>query len=507
MKNRTVWIVVLSVLLLTQIPYVLAARSTASGAVFGGFLLNPIDGNSYLAKMVQGWSGSWQFHLPYTADPGAGSYLFLFYLLLGHLACWLGLPLLIVFHAARGLASIAMVWMLAQFWRALLPDARQQRFAFFLSVFGSGLGWFAYPLLARFTPDFWVAEAYPLLSAYANPHFPLAIAILLWILVQAVRGKIRERWWALVLASLCLGLLLPFTVVIAFAVLALFALWNRLEGEPLDWLGPLLIGLGGCLPVLYELLETRINPQLAAWNTQNATPAPGILDFMIGFLPALIAAAFGLKVWIRHPARGIRLLLAWALVGLALTYLPVSLQRRFMVGWMIPISGLAAVGIGALSARHPRASRALTLAISIAAVLTPLMVILSALPAIQKQDPAVYLYPGELPALAWIQTHTPSDALILASPQTGLLIPAYTGRRVVYGHPFETVQADANKQWLESFFSGELSPAEIQTRIAGDRAGYLIFGPSEAKLGPTPALPGMHKVYDSAGFLIYALSD
>jgi hypothetical protein len=505
MKNRTVWIVVLSVLLLTQIPYALAAQSSASGAVFGGFLLNPIDGNSYLAKMYQGWSGFWQFKLPYSADPGAGSYLFLFYIFLGHVAYWLGLPLLTVFHAARGLATIAMVWMLSQFWRCLLPDPTEQRFAFLLSVFGSGLGWLAYPILARFTPDFWVAEAYPVLSAYANPHFPLAIAIMLWILVQGVRRKVRERWWAIALASLALGLLLPFTVVIAFAVLALLALWDRLEGEPLDWLGPLLIGLGGCLPVLYELLETRINPQLAAWNAQNATPAPAVLDFAIGFLPALIAAGFGVKSWTRHPTRGVRLVLAWALIGLALTYLPVSLQRRFMVGWMIPISGMAAIGLVALRREHPRASRPVTLAVAVAAVLSPLMVILSAVHAVQTQDPSVYLYPGEPAALAWIAANTPPDALILAAPQSGLLIPAYSGRRVVYGHPFETVQADENKRWIEALYSGSGATVQIQQRIAEIRAGYLLYGPREAKLGPPPVLPGMEKAYGADGFLIYSL--
>ena len=53
--------------------------------VFGGFLLNPLDGNSYLAKMQQGASGSWRFTLPFTPEPGEGAYLFLFYLALGHL--------------------------------------------------------------------------------------------------------------------------------------------------------------------------------------------------------------------------------------------------------------------------------------------------------------------------------------------------------------------------------------------------------------------------------------
>ena len=69
----------LCVLLLVTIPYFLAARSAGTDYEFSGFLLNPLDGNSYLSKMFQGWEGNWRFKLPYTADPGEGAYLFLFY--------------------------------------------------------------------------------------------------------------------------------------------------------------------------------------------------------------------------------------------------------------------------------------------------------------------------------------------------------------------------------------------------------------------------------------------
>ena len=41
--------------------------------------------------------------------------------------------------------------------------------------------------------------------------------------------------------------------------------------------------------------------------------------------------------------------------------------------------------------------------------------------------------------------------LILSSPEMGLFIPAQTGRRVLYGHPFETVNADAEKDLVLVF--------------------------------------------------------
>ncbi len=505
MKNRGVLIVALSVLLLTQIPYWIAARATGSGAVFGGFLLNPIDGNSYLAKMYEGWSGTWQFRLPYTAEPGAGSYLFLFYIFLGHVARWLGLSLLTVFHFTRGIASVALVWMLASFWKAVIPTAAARTTAFLLSAFGGGLGWLAFPILSRMTPDFWIAEGYPFLAAYANPHFPLAIAVVMFIFTEAVEGRIKKRWWGTAIASLALGIIMPFGVVICVLVLGAWALWNRLAGEPLDWLSTFVVGAGGALPLVYELAATYTNPALAAWNAQNITPAPPLLDFLLGFLPAIAAACFATRAIRREPTRGMRLLVAWCAVGFVLTYLPLALQRRFMAGWMIPIAGLAAIGLEEMRVSRPRLGRYFASTVLVCSFITPLLVLLSGIGAIQAQDEAIYLMPGESGALAWIAQQTPMGSLVLAAPGTGLLIPAYTGRRVVYGHPFETVRADVEKAWVESIYQGEISPDALAAQLAQRGVGYIYYGPRESEIGPLPQVQGMEKVFDADHIQIYAL--
>lgn len=94
-------------MLAVSLPYAWALAAGGDTHVFGGFLLNPIDGNSYLAKMMQGWSGAVTFTLPYTAEPGEGVILFVFYLFLGHP----GAPIYSladagVANAARGRAAV-----------------------------------------------------------------------------------------------------------------------------------------------------------------------------------------------------------------------------------------------------------------------------------------------------------------------------------------------------------------------------------------------------------------
>ncbi len=44
------------------LPYLVAWLATPPGHQFVGLVINPLDGNSYLAKIREGWAGSWQFH-------------------------------------------------------------------------------------------------------------------------------------------------------------------------------------------------------------------------------------------------------------------------------------------------------------------------------------------------------------------------------------------------------------------------------------------------------------
>ena len=79
--------------------------------------------------------------------------------------------------------------------------------AFLLSGIGSGLGWTVFAF-GQMTGDFWVAEAYPFLSSYANPHFPIGLGLMLWILMFAFGEK--TRYWQIGGLALLLGIIMPF---------------------------------------------------------------------------------------------------------------------------------------------------------------------------------------------------------------------------------------------------------------------------------------------------------
>jgi uncharacterized membrane protein len=512
----------LVVLLVTQLPYLLAALNAGYQYRFTGFLLNPLDGLSYLAKMQQGWLGSWRFRLPFSSDPGEGAYLFLFYLFLGHLARWLDLSLLSVYHLARLIGSVFMLWALYRFFNRVFPEARLSQTAYALAVLGSGIGWIAVPFGAV-TSDFWVAEAYPFLSAFSAPHFSIGLGLLLELLAPLVEHADQSqsalwRYARLLLLAGLLGILSPFGVVIVVLVYTGLAAWQAADAWKQGTLKVqtlwrtsalndlVVIVLSGVPWLLYDYWAATQDPVLSGWNAQNLTPSPPVWDLFLALSPVLLLALISLRHSLRANNRGLRLLLAWSALGLALLYLPFGLQRRFLMGLFVPFCGVAAVGIGLWSQRSRRGPAFLTGMTLLVSLPTLAIIFLGIRQAIRSHDPHLYLTRGESLALQWLEGHSPAGALILSGPQTGAFIPAFTGRRVIYGHPFETVHADQEKANLAHFF--QEAPDAWTAQQAGQflarrQVDYVWVGPRERQLGGLPPGLSLTQVYSQDGVLLY----
>jgi hypothetical protein len=71
---------------------------------------------------------------------------------------------------------------------------------------------------------------------------------------------------------------------------------------------------------------------------------------------------------------------------------------------------------------------------------------------------------------------------------------------VVYGHPYETVQAKAQKLKVERFFQGEQS-AETAALLA--KVDYVLYGPREREIGRNAALASLRAAYENASVVIY----
>ena len=266
----------------------------------------------------------------------------------------------------------------------------------------------------------------------------------------------------------------------------------------------ILLLLGGIPILIYEVWVTQNDPVLAIWNEQNLTVSPMIWDLIISFSPVVLLAIPG-SYWVwREKKVAARTLLLWAGLGLVLLYIPWSLQRRFILGYFIPLAGLAAIGLDHLFSRSRVFALAVICLVILLIVPTNLMIILGGIQAVKAKEPKIILTKEEMRGLNWLEANAPRDALILASPEMGLFIPAYTGRRVLYGHPFETVNAKQMEEIVLNLLR-DLNGNGVESFLLD--VSYLFYGTREREIGGKKFEPAYKIVYSSGDVQIFEIQN
>ncbi len=495
-SDRVLWGLALLWLAWMTVPYGLVAWwGRRQGLVFVGFLHNPYDNFTYLAKMRQGWEGAWVYRLAFTPQPGPGAPLFLFYLALGHLARLLNLRLLTVYHAARLLTGALLWWSLWRAVRAWFAGRWARRFGLTLVLFGSGLGWLLFPFRPeKVPPDMGIPEAFPYLAVLSNAHFPLALALsiilVLWPWSGAILWRSRLLWAGL---AALLGVVYPFGVAVVLSALVLGGLplwwWQRLSARltaatrarswPAVWERALWVGLGGLPYPVYAWAVTHLDPQLAAWNAQNITPSPPWWVMTLALSPALPLALF--MAWEhwgqgRLPAQHESPAWGLALGSLALSQVPIALQRRFFAAAYPPTALMVTARLASLPAR-PR--RHLSLAVLALSLPSTLLLLMGFFFLAAQGSPVLYLTPDEDAALTWVRDHTPAAAVFLSSPEMGARLAALTGRRVVAGHPMETPHFAMARERIRTVLCAPVDEPAKKDAWQATGAHYLWVGPRE----------------------------
>lgn len=470
-------------ILLITLPYLFAAYSSNEEVVFGGFLFNPIDGYSYLAKMRQGQAGSWAFRLAYTPEPGDGAPVFLFYLGLGHLVRISGISLPLIFHLARVIGAVGMLWALAVFWGQVFPEPDLRWLAFLISALGSGTGWLGL-LFGVFPVDFWVAEAYPFLSAYSSPHFVWGLGLMLMLLAPDLLSNL----WLNGILTIALGIIQPFGLVVVLAVRGLDELFKFIRRGPRKFrdlfrstsvIQAVVIGAAGTAVLFWQYLIIQKDPVLRAWQAQNLTPTPPFWELMLGLTPWLLLTPL---IWLSDRSdRCHRLLWTWLAAALILAVIPWNLQRRALTGILVPAAGLAAAALLWIKDRL-NWKLGPVVVITLGLMLpTNLVILLSGFNAAANQDPQIYLARSDRQAMKWLAQEADDSDLVLANPRMGLYLPASSGVRVWYGHPFETPDADRKRSTLAKAFGAEMDLEELEGLISDLKVDYLFVSARDSQ--------------------------
>ncbi len=521
---------VLLTLGLASLPFVWGWLATPPSQEFSGFLFNASDGNTYLAKMEEGRQGSWLFHLIYTSEPGSsGAVTYVFYLLSGKLAGLLSLPNIIVFHLVRLAGGLGLLLVSFRFIKLVFPGQLQQRFAFRLVCLSAGLGW----LLVLFTPsppDFWVAEGYTFQSIFANPHFPVATALLIFIITESLaglEGQGFKAYWKAALASFGLGFVHPFLLFTLAGGLGLFWLRRVFTTKKPHWpgfFGLILTGLAGTPGPLLTWWGTSRDSLLNQWMQQNQTPSLDLLT-MLGAYGLLIPLALAGAWWVERVSRQNatekadfqmllrwRLVTGWLAVTILLLVLPLSFSRRFLEGIHLPLCCLATAGyyqVVAVGKWYPFREKALTFVLSLSSLgLVIISIALLYLPHDDLFDPvhSPYISQGELGAIGWLRQNSQPGEVILTGPVLGNVLPGQVLRPVYYGHNYETLDPTRKLKQVQEFFDAKTPMPFREQLIQAGRLNYLVYGWRERLSGGfNPASAGWPMVFSQDGVDIYRL--
>ena len=151
------------------------------------------------------------------------------------------------------------------------------------------------------------------------------------------------------------------------------------------------------------------------------------------------------------------------------------------VGLFVPIAILAVKALSQFPRLNTPRARIGWLAIS---SLTNLMLLVVTYGALMQHVPSLFVTQHEWNVITYLRAQADPNVLVLAAPEVGNFIPAWAGLRVVYGHPVETLDAQARRDEVRRFFAGTLTDVSAWLKPVD----YIFIGPRERALG-LPIIP------------------
>ena len=474
-----VWAMALGVALLRALPFLqLIATRPPRGYAYLPIGYIPKDWLQYVALIRQpADTGRLLLANPFTTEPQEGRFVLLFHQALGvlHLATgidpfWLlelsRVPLLLVFFA--------VLW---RFLGHVFVERRVKLWACALVAFAGGLEAFALPLAhaglpaamaERMERDLWHLYGWNGFASFYNPLWIAALALVLVVLRPLLQpggpASVRDKVQAGV-GFLALALVHPHSAILVGAALAGVALVElALEPPALRRrLAHAVVALAPPIAALAALTLWQLRDPVFGAAGGRALGAPSASASLFWLPVAGGALGFfalrGFQRWARE-AHPWRLAVGGWLGAVALLVSSTVLNGyHFVFGLHLPLCLAAAPALAAAVERWrgERAFGAVRLAVAMLLLfVSPLYVTVRSLREARQESavPAAFM-----PALAELRDVRPTN--VLAPPQLGNVIPAFTPHRVWLGHWFLTPDFRERSRWYALLVDNP----EPQTRV------------------------------------------
>ncbi len=526
---RFVWFVILLAVIVTSAPYVYGWLTTPGDMQYTGIHeLTPGDVNVYYSFIEQARQGNFLFQNLYSPEVKPALLFHPQWNLLAVFAEEFNLSNAAAFQLSRIFLLVIFLIILYILFSKFFSEVKWRRLCLIVAVFTTGLGLFIpvfnvnQYLQGEFSVDLWVPEALTFLTIFHNPLFILALIIIIsiFLLFMLNQDKSGHSKSAIIgFLALLLGFIHPYDLFIVFGVLGVYLVSRILFDRDFVprlaflYIKKLAIIFLIALPsVLYYYFIYNFIDGYKGWGSQNVTMSPSFWWYVTGYGLIGVLGLIGLILIIKHRKKEWLFVGTWFVVIALSLYFPLRFQRRMSEGLHVPMVMLAILAIDFIFVRlknmiNGKLSFFLkTIFIwlfVVASFSTTVYLIARDMVAYKTKDIPYYLTSSQVNGFRWLKLNAPKDTVILSERVVGNFIPAYTGRKVYYGHSDLSSQAEEKKEALQWFFDGtQGSVQEKKQFLRFNSIDYIYYQKKDANDDWLIRQSFAEKVFDEGPIII-----
>ena len=525
MKNQTgikefflLSTIAIAIMAFSSIPYWVANSVETDELFFRGAYFDEVDYSVHISMMQAGHMGDWAYKMRFTSEEHQPAFLRMFYIVLGHISKWINLSVETTYKIALWGFGFIALFSIHQLCLKVFQEKKLALIAFLLCTIGGGAGWLQL-IFTNASPesivpiDFSLIDAYVFFSVSVFPSFSFILALMSISLNLYLDYLNTGKWHTVIFISL-LALASQTTNPIAFAVIdiafagaTLFLWWKNKKNELQQFYALAIIACAQIPLLAYNFLILEHDPFWSQFTLQNQTPSPSPGYYVWGFAPFWLLAIYGMTLAFREKNPNMAAMSTWVISGFIFAYLPLPIQRRFLLGITIPLGILAIYGLNhvikQVSIKIPsilRYDKLVYFTYILLASFSFINLVLGSSIYIQTL-PEDKFYPRDLEnALLWLDNNAAPNDLVLGNIRTGQLVAQRTRLKTYVGHPMETLFFDDKMTAIEAYYQGKTPNDWIQqTPIQ-----WIVYGIYEEELTPTfIPYPDLELVYQNKTVLVY----
>lgn len=447
------------------LPYFYFYISTPQNHTYTGinYLLSE-DNFVYYSYIEQIKQGEYFLTDLYTSEP-TKPFLNIFWRTIGEIAKYFDLSVIIIYHLTRIVLIIIAVFLIYKLISIFLSQQKQRWFCFLFLMFTSGIGGiflhFVKGKIHFDTGKFYspielvLTDSNIFLTFLQSPHVIASLIFILLVIIlmhQALKNNCYLCSFVAGISGLILSqfhsyyFLLCNFVLLIFVMLDFFYLSKKLKINYI--LHCLIFFVISGLSIVYFVFQQ--NDLYAQFKyLQNVTLTPSNFFIIFNIISLIILTAIALE---KRKNFNNLLLLAWIFSCLILIYSPIAFQSRFIKTMQIPIVILATQGFFYLKSKyfnwHPVVNYFLTFFIILIFSMSNTFVYIDSFIK-TKQETLLYIPNQYMQAFDWLKKNLRQDDVTVAMDPQNILIPAFSGKKTFFAHPFETLNYQNKRLFIK----------------------------------------------------------